>query len=45
MSIPVINFAAFYNGTKQERANLADRLTTVLKKHGAMELIDHSVTA
>ena len=43
-SVPVIDFAAFGNGTKQERAELANRITQELTKYGAMRLINHGVT-
>jgi hypothetical protein len=43
-SVPVIDFTAFGNGTKQERAELANRITQELTKYGAMRLINHGVT-
>jgi len=43
-SVPVIDFTAFGNGTKQERAELANRITQELTKYGVMRLINHSVT-
>jgi hypothetical protein len=44
-SVPVIDFTAFGNGTKQERAELANRIIQELTKYGAMRLINHGVTA
>jgi len=44
MSIPIIDFSAFQNGTEQERRELANRVTEEFKKHGATRLINHGIT-
>lgn len=44
MSIPVINFSAFHNGTDQERRELSDRVTEQFKEHGATRLIAHGIS-
>lgn len=44
-SLPVIDFSVFYNGTDAERAKLAATIAEELKNHGAMRLINTSITA
>ncbi|KAL2196701.1 putative gibberellin 20-oxidase [Corynascus similis CBS 632.67] len=44
MSIPVIDFSAFHNGTKEERTELAYRVTDEFKKHGATRLKNHGIS-
>lgn len=44
-SLPVIDFSTFYNGTDADRAKLAATITEELQKHGAMRLINTSITA
>ncbi|KAH8695877.1 hypothetical protein GQ44DRAFT_733664 [Phaeosphaeriaceae sp. PMI808] len=44
-SLPLIDFSTFYNGTEADRAKLAATITAELKKHGAMRLINTSITA
>ncbi|KAE8314440.1 putative gibberellin 20-oxidase [Aspergillus transmontanensis] len=43
MSVPIIDFYAFQNGTEQERRELAHRITEEFKKHGATRLINHGI--
>ncbi|KAI4860357.1 putative gibberellin 20-oxidase [Hypoxylon rubiginosum] len=43
MSVPVIDFSAFRNGTENERQELANRLVDEFKKHGATRLVNHRV--
>lgn len=43
MSVPVIDFSAFRNGTEKERKELASRLTNEFKKHGATRLVNHGI--
>lgn len=44
-SLPVIDFSIFYNGSEADRAELARKITEELHKHGAMRLINTSITA
>jgi hypothetical protein len=44
-SLPLIDFSTFYNGTEANRAKLAATITAELQKHGAMRLINTSITA
>ena len=44
-SLPVIDFSTFYNGTNADRAKLAAAITEELQKHGAMRLINTSISA
>ncbi|KAF2194532.1 iron/ascorbate family oxidoreductase [Zopfia rhizophila CBS 207.26] len=44
-SLFVIDFSIFYNGTEADRAKLAGTITTELYKHGAIRLINTSITA
>lgn len=44
MSIPVIDFSALHNGTKEERTELAYRVTDEFKKHGATRLKNHGIS-
>jgi len=44
MSIPIMDFSAFRNGTEQERRELANRVTEEFKKHGATRLINHGIS-
>jgi hypothetical protein len=44
-SLPLIDFSTFYNGTEADRAKLAATITAELQKHGAMRLINTSITA
>lgn len=43
--LPLIDFSAFYNGNEADRAKLAITITAELQKHGAMRLINTSITA
>ena len=43
MSVPLIDFAPFYHGTKVEQAQLAARITHELQKNGAMRLVNHKI--
>jgi isopenicillin N synthase-like dioxygenase len=44
-TLPFIDFSTFYNGTDADRAKLATTITEELRKHGAMRLINTSITA
>lgn len=44
-SLPLIDFSTFYHGTEADRAKLAATITAELQKHGAMRLINTSITA
>jgi isopenicillin N synthase-like dioxygenase len=44
-SLPLIDFSTFYNGTEADRAKLAATITAELQKHGALRLINTSITA
>jgi isopenicillin N synthase-like dioxygenase len=44
-SLPLIDFSPFYNGTEADRAELAATITAELQRHGAMRLINTSITA
>ncbi|KZM25031.1 uncharacterized protein EKO05_0006127 [Ascochyta rabiei] len=44
-SLPLIDFSVFYNGTEVQRAKLAATIAEELKTHGAMRLINTSITA
>lgn len=44
MSVPIIDFSAFRNGTEQERKDLANRVTEEFKKNGATRLMNHGIT-
>jgi isopenicillin N synthase-like dioxygenase len=44
-SLPVIDFSTFYKGTNVDRAKLAATIAEELKKHGAMRLINTSISA
>lgn len=43
-SLPLIDFSTFYNGTDDDRAKLAAMITGELQKHGAMRLINTSIS-
>lgn len=43
-SLPLIDFSTSYNGTEADRAKLAATITVELQKHGAMRLINTSIT-
>ena len=43
MSIPIIDFAPIYHGTKLEQAQLAARITQELQKNGAVRLVNHKI--
>jgi hypothetical protein len=44
-SLPVIDFSVFYSGTEVQRAKLAATIAEELKNHGAMRLINTSISA
>ncbi|KAI0543752.1 iron/ascorbate family oxidoreductase [Xylaria curta] len=44
-SLPLIDFSPFYNGTEADRAKLASTIAGELQKHGAMRLINTSITS
>lgn len=43
--LPLIDFSTFYNGTEADRAKLAATIAEELKTHGALRLINTSITA
>ena len=45
MSVPVVDFTAFYHGTELEQAQLAKKITHELQKNGAVRLINHKIPA
>ncbi|KAI1130593.1 putative gibberellin 20-oxidase [Nemania abortiva] len=45
MSVAIVDFANFRDGTQQQRSEIAKRLTENLHKNGAVRLINHGVTA
>lgn len=44
-SLPLIDFSVYYNGTEDEKAQLALTIASELKKHGAMRLMNTRIPA